>query len=163
MAYALACASDANGAGIGAPPSGKVAVVCVTGASAFVRKTTALVADGLADRGIASDMVDSGRYAAAGNQAPRAIVLVSPVYGSPLKAMIRQFVTDHAPFASPLYVVLTGWFPGLFDAHDLPTLTEFLDSKGVPLAAAVKIGTADGRALSRKKIAAVADAIAGGR
>jgi len=125
-------------------------------------KAARILQEELASRGYSVDLLDIGQGARFLPARYRALVLLSPVRGGLLMPQALEFIAENAQLTMPVLVMLTGWFPGLFEDHDLPALKESLQARGTALKAAVKVGTGFGKRLVRERVAVLADAMAGG-
>jgi len=122
--------------------SGRIAVVYHPGGSSFPKRTVARLGKDLVLRGYVVTVNTASPDLPFDTKNYDALVLLSPVYGAQIRPPVRQFVSTHAPFSVPVFVVLTGMFSkGFYENHDLPMLTEFLSHAGVKLTAAVKVAT----------------------
>jgi hypothetical protein len=119
--------------------SGRIAVVYHPGGSPFPKTVVTRLGEELASRGYVVDLMTAYPDIVFEPDIYRALVLGSPVYGAKIRPPINEFVSANAPFAMPVFAVLTGWFGDLYETYDLPALVAFLDQAGVQLAGAVKI------------------------
>jgi hypothetical protein len=113
----------------------------------------------LTSRGFIVDVMTATQSLAFDQGTYSALVLGSPVYGAEIRPPIKDFVVTNAPFSAPVFAILTGMFPDLFESNDLPTLIEFLSQYGVALEAAAKIGTGWDERRIGEQIIQIADKI----
>ncbi len=140
--------------------SGRVAVVYHPGGSGFPKRTVARLGRELVRRGYVVTVNTASPDLPLDTKSYDALVLVSPVYGGEIRPPVDQFVSTHAPFSVPVFVVLTGMFAkGFYESHDLPMLTKRLSQAGVMLTAAVKVGTTRLPGYNMARIRSLCDSI----
>lgn len=143
--------------------SDAAAVRCIVvyhpGASSFVTDTVDELGAELAARGFSVELMTAGPDKKIPRDSFNALILASPVYGAEIRPPVKEFVAHNAPFTVPVFVLLTGLFPGFYQEYDLPNLEKFLGEYGLTLTAATKLKVGSNATRVRQRTKEFADEI----
>ena len=140
------------------PDNAQISIIYHSGVSGFSKKMAGKLECELIARNYAAAKVEvKSEFIINDNQ--RAIVLISPVYGATTMPSIRDFIDVNAPVSTPVFALLTGFFPGTAEDKDLPILNGMLEEFESGLTDGVKIGIIDSGKKINEKINSLCDKI----